>query len=576
MSSENIVNRRSVLLGGVSAAAGAGALSQISRAAKGRKKKKRNRRSDSRDGHKATPLRFEKFSVEMPVPPVKQPISVGDTPPFSVGNVFHGVAPEYFTRRGQEHPDIPLFKAFPDKYYEMRVQESHAEIIPGVSTPILGYDGQFPGPTFEAYVGQPVIVRTHNDSDHLPLSTHLHGGHTPSHSDGFPNFYILPFEARDYFYPNCLPLRNGQPDFTHAPSTLWYHDHAMDIAAETVNLGLAGFYLLFDELELELIDRNILPARKYDIPVAIQDRRFNSDGSFFFDPLDHNGTIGDIYVVNGKAFPTFPVERRKYRFRFLNGCNARHMELRLSTEERILGIGSDTHMHDEAFERETLLMVPATRADVVIDFSDAPPEVYLENILVQEDGRGPKGKLFDRDTEIPGTQILKFEVQDGPRASDNASIRVGTQLRPFIPNNPDEVVATRVFEFERRKGAWQINHQFFDENFANAIPKLGTMERWILKNGSGGWWHPIHVHLESHQLVKIEGRTPPRFQQNLVDTTMLGPGSEAEILIKFRTFQGPFVFHCHTIEHEDMRMMFVVDPRVEGPSSNEPITRVFP
>jgi FtsP/CotA-like multicopper oxidase with cupredoxin domain len=133
-----------------------------------------------------------------------------------------------------------------------------------------------------------------------------------------------------------------------------------------------------------------------------------------------------------------------------------------------------------------------------------------------------------------------------------------------------------VFEFERRKGAWQINHQFFDENFANAIPKLGTMERWILKNGGGGWWHPIHVHLESHQLVKIEGRKPPRFQQNLVDTTMLGPGSEAEILIKFRTFQGPFVFHCHTIEHEDMRMMFVVDPRVEGPSSNEPITRVFP
>ncbi|MEY3226982.1 MAG: hypothetical protein RLZZ536_1601, partial [Planctomycetota bacterium] len=149
-------------------------------------------------------------------------------------------------------------------------------------------------------------------------------------------------------------------------------------------------------------------------------------------------------------------------------------------------------------------------------------------------------------------------------------------LRPHVPIRAEEIVETRVFEFHRRNGAWQINQKFFDEFRADACPKLGTAERWILRNGSGGWWHPVHVHLESHQIQKVNGSIPPLSERFKVDTTMLGPNTEAEIFMRFRTFRGPFVFHCHNIEHEDMRMMFVFDPRTDGPLSNQPLQQYHP
>lgn len=127
----------------------------------------------------------------------------------------------------------------------------------------------------------------------------------------------------------------------------------------------------------------------------------------------------------------------------------------------------------------------------------------------------------------------------------------------------------------RRKGAWQINKEFFDPALANATPQLGTAERWILRNGSGGWWHPIHIHLESHQIQSVDGVPAAGVDRFKSDTVILGPGTEAEILMNFRTFRGPFVFHCHNLEHEDMRMMFVLDPRVEGTVAPQPVERVF-
>ena len=211
--------------------------------------------------------------------------------------------------------------------------------------------------------------------------------------------------------------------------------------------------------------------------------------TMFFDPLDHNGYLGDTYVVNGKAFPKFHVQRRKYRFRFLNGCNARHFELRLSSKQQFLGLVTDSWLYPQAFYRSTLLMSPAKRADVVIDFTNAPSELYLENILEQNAGRGPNGKLSDRDINIPGTQVLKFVVE-GEKRPDSATVEEGTKLRPHIPISAEEVSTTRVFEFHHRKGAWQINQEFFDEFKANACPAVGSTERWILRNGSGGWWAP--------------------------------------------------------------------------------------
>lgn len=520
-----------------------------------------------------TPFTFTPFTVALPVPRTKTPLAVGQAP-FVPGDVFHGIAPEFRDRRVAERPDLTWYEAFPTKWYQLRMQMTVQQVIPRVRTPLFGYDGLYPGPTFRARVGQPVVVRAYNDLN-IETSIHLHGGHNPAHSDGYPNFYVLPNRARDYFYTNTVPMLNGRPDFSESPSTMWYHDHGMDIAASNVWYGLSGFFLTTDDLEQDLIDRNVLPAEQFDIPVSLQDRRFKSNGALFFDPLDHNGTLGDVWVVNGKAQPFFRVQRRKYRFRFLNGCNARFLEMRLSNGQPFIGLGKDTWLFPQAIERNTLLLSMAERADVVIDFTDAPNELFLENILQQNDGRGPKGDLEDRDTQIPGVPFLKFIVE-GDRQPDSATVNVGTPLRPHVPIRSTEIVRSRVFEFTRRNGAWQINRQFFDPDTAQATPTLGTAERWILRNTSGGWWHPIHIHLESHQVRRLNGRLPQGANQWKNDTVILDGNGEAEIFMKFRTFRGPFVFHCHNLEHEDMRMMLVFDPRTTPTIAPQPIQASFP
>jgi FtsP/CotA-like multicopper oxidase with cupredoxin domain len=438
-------------------------------------------------------------------------------------------------------------------FYELHLRPGTAQILPGIDTEIWGYDGLFPGPTLRARVGEPVVVRFVNE---LPaeMSTHLHGGHTPSDSDGFPNFFIPPGGFRDYCYPGVLP--GG--DVNEATTTTWYHDHAMDTTGEHVYRGLAGYYLVTDPVEEQLIAGGKLPAADCDLPLVIQDRRFNADGSLFYDPFSHDGFLGDVFLVNGRAQPRLKVQRKKYRFRILNGSNARFYELRLSNGASFLQLSNDGWLLPQAVVRPTLLMASANRADVIVDFRNAPNEVFLENILEQQDGRGPSGTVADHPVTVPGFPLLKFVVE-GPVQPDNATLAPGQVVRPHTAIRPDEIAATRTFEFARSRGAWVVNGQFFDPDKPAAAVARGTAERWILKNGGGGWWHPIHIHLEAMQVQRINGKPPPLYDAFNKDTHILGPGDVAEVFLKFRTFTGPYVFHCHNIEHEDMRMMLRFD-----------------
>ncbi len=327
----------------------------------------------------------------------------------------------------------------------------------------------------------------------------------------------------------------------------------------------------------------------------ISDIRLEKSGKIFFDPLDHNGYLGDIQPVNGVVQPFLKVERRKYRFRILFGSNARWFLLRLSTEMTVslpskskskrrrrspppaalpmLQIANDSWLLPEAIPVNEAMGWPAHRVDLIIDFTNAPRCVYLENVFEQEDGRGPEGDLFEPDI-MAGVKLLKFIVSDEKVASD-VSVTAGTKLRPHNEIKASDIMKTRKFVFEKESGAWQINDKFFDPCRADATPTLKTAERWILENDGDNWWHPIHIHLESHQLVKLEGKKPPRHLSYKSDTTPLGGDTEAEILMHFRTFKGPFVFHCHNIEHEDMRMMFNFDPHVNETKSPQPIQQFF-
>jgi len=440
-------------------------------------------------------------------------------------------------------------------FYVVHMRKANVEIIPNVQTEIWGYEGQYPGPSIRGHIGAPDVVRQVDELD-VETSVHQHGGHNPSDSDGLPvpDQLIFPGNSKDYCYPNAPA--GGDPNDN--PSTLWYHDHATDITGQNVYHGLAGFYPTTDALEDGLVASGVLPATAFDVPLVLQDRRFNADGSLFYNPFDHDGFLGDVFVVNGKAQPFFRVQRRKYRFRILNGSNARMYLLRLSSGAPFLQIGNDSWLLPFAVQRDRPFLAMAERADVVVDFRDAPDVVFLENILVQDSGRGPGGDLQNPDVKVPGTPLVQFIVQ-GANVANDATVAPGTLLRPNTPIGRNEIVATRTFEFNRSDGAWQVNGQFYDPDRADATPRIGSAERWILKNGGGGWWHPIHIHLEAHQVQSFNGRPPPVFNSFKKDTTLLGPGDEAEVFIRFRDHLGRFVMHCHNIEHEDDRMMIRFD-----------------
>jgi FtsP/CotA-like multicopper oxidase with cupredoxin domain len=546
----------------------------------------------------------------------------------AVGEVLHGVAPEYHTPPNTYPTGWNLDKngePYPTQFYLMDAVQANVTRLPqsmGLQTPMWLYEAIGPNgtktlqPQFRFHIGQPAVVRFRNK---LPeeLSIHMHGGHWPSHSDGHASFFTHPGEARDYYYPNVLPRLPGtdKPDISEAPSSMWFHDHAADMTAVHVARGLRGTAPCHDDLECGLLASGVLPGlgvdsdfaakpgvagfpNPYDIWLAVGDAVFHPTGAIWYDSNNHNGYLGNVETVNGKAYPFMEVEARKYRFRIHGASTARHRRYRLSNNSSFLRIANDAWLFPKPQVVQAFCLSPGKRADVVIDFSKFRPGtvIYLENILAQENERKPEGELDDVENPVvSGTpafkhQLMKFIVtapkkrnsrgleDPNGRIYPNATITENSSLRPHDVIHDHEIAARRTLNFQRKNGQWAINGAFYDERIANVCPTLGTAEEWTLTNGSGGWWHPVHIHLESHQQVKnlSTGKAPWYHNSFKQDLTMLGSGTSITIRSRFRTFKGPFVFHCHTNEHEDLEMMFQCDPRATGSLRPQRVQQFFP
>jgi FtsP/CotA-like multicopper oxidase with cupredoxin domain len=224
-------------------------------------------------------------------------------------------------------------------------------------------------------------------------------------------------------------------------------------------------------------------------------------------------------------------------------------------------IGRDSALLSIPVQVESFLLGPALRAEVVIDFGDPRfdnvSELFLENRLVQEDGRGPKGEFDNPELVNPGVKYIKFVLEE--RVPDPS--RVPGTLRPFAPISAEEIAQAtrRTFVYERSGGMWVINGQAVDIQNPMVSPHVDTPEVWTLINKSGGWWHPVHTHLEFGRVLRRDGRVPPLTERDGVakpDTVVLGPNSEVEVFFRFRDYCGPFMNHCHNLQHEDHAMMF--------------------
>ncbi|WP_324732174.1 multicopper oxidase family protein [Pseudomonas paeninsulae] len=467
-------------------------------------------------------------------------------------------------------------------------------------------DATAPATIFAKY-GQPILCRFHNE---LPpghvgfgspeISTHLHNLHMSSGCDGYPSDFYSETMAgstldqdgpnqgrgkfKDHFYPNIYAgfdewralHGEGIGDPNEALGTLWFHDHTEDYTAPNVYRGLAGFYLLFDHIdsgnERDPAPGALrLPSHPYDYPLAFGDKRFAPNGKLFWDDLHVEGVLGDKVTVNGKIEPVLHVDARKYRLRLLNSGPSRFYEFYLVTAkdqvQPFTYIANDGNLLPAPLlnQRKVHLGV-AERADIVVDFSQYPigTELYLVNRLRQDSTRKPK------DVKAPGTRVLKFIVDQYPPQQDLSQVPEQLRELPKLPS-AKEIAKLRVrrWEFDRKNGLWTVNGQLFDSHNPRAKIKQGSAEVWELVSKSGGWSHPIHMHLEEGRILSksVDGIDipVPAHERGRKDVFVLEQTMTIRVLVRFRDFHGKYVMHCHNVIHEDHAMMVRWD--VEDPDA---------
>jgi FtsP/CotA-like multicopper oxidase with cupredoxin domain len=343
-------------------------------------------------------------------------------------------------------------------------------------------------------------------------------------------------------------------------------------------------------------------------------------GQLFFRHFPDHGFVGDIFTVNGKAYPTLEVKRRKYRFRFLDASISRIYDFQLMTSTGgpksavSLGYGGDELQGQYRIQdgqqcmqfneiatdggllpvsqlRDHFELWPAKRREFVVDFTkfqDGSPttkgdEIFLTNVMKMTTGRMWDASLRftpDPNYKIP---VLKFVIgDDAPDNSVNPTPGV-TVLReiPPVPDNVEDLFDNRlIFEVQRGSAGgeleWLINGVPFDPftiatslqnpagNTPQATPQKDSFNVWEIRNGGGGWVHPIHLHMEEHRTLQRNGKSilpnnpDPGHPDDISmeDLAATDPSESVLIYRGFRNFTGPYVVHCHNLMHEDHAMMF--------------------
>jgi spore coat protein A len=455
-------------------------------------------------------------------------------------------------------------------------------------TVVWGYEGSYPGPTIEVQRNEPVKVRWLN---RLPAShrlhvdqclhgphayrdepahpqpravVHLHGGHVSPESDGYPEATLLPGQSVTYEYLN---KQNA--------STLWYHDHALGITRLNVYMGLAGLYVIRETAEPALN----LPRGAFEVPLVIQDRSFEPDGSLGYPESWEEEFFGATILVNGRVWPYLEVSPRKYRFRMLNGSNSRTYTLALDSGQSFYQIGSDGGLLPEPVDVRQLTLTAGERADVIVDFSKRTGDVHLVN-SAPAPFPGTSGEGVIR-------EVMQFRVRGS--AGDDSSLPARLQTLPRL--REAEAVKVRPFHLdmvdENPKCTepgfrWLINGLGWDD--ITEYPELDATEVWSFFNLSPDV-HPIHLHLVQFQILDHQKLQPdparPGFFLPMVlsgtqpvspepneagwkDTFRSMPGEVTRIIARFTDFVGKYPYHCHILEHEDhemMRQFEVVKPK---------------
>ncbi|MGA9138649.1 MAG: multicopper oxidase [Methanocella sp.] len=457
-----------------------------------------------------------------------------------------------------------------------------------------------------------------NAQQPIPTVTHLHGGEVPSIYDGHPDAWFTAdgkhgpaFVTRSYVYPN-----------EQQATTLFYHDHVLGMTRLNLYAGLAGFYLIRDPRDRLA---SLLPQGKYEVPLAIQDRMF-----FQKDDCGHNdlafpyvGNVpgvhpywapeffGDVVMVNGVTWPNLNVDRGQYRFRVLNGSNARFYNLYFSNGMSFVQIGSDGGYLQAAVRQTSYLLAPGERIDILVDFSSfkAGTKIILRN---NANAPYPGGTAPDPNTV---GQIMQFTVgKDKGFTPRSLPYQLNPTLYGYEWPAPHPGAVKRILTLNELLDAGGnslglfLNGQMWD-GMVTETPKAGSTEEWFFVNLTGDA-HPMHLHLTQFNLVSRQnfnmtkyladwtklnqagltnGQLPfkmtwmtktlpiepylqgsPQYttanEKGWKDIIKAFPNQITRIRVRFKKqddtpygfdpTQGPgYVWHCHIVDHEDNEMM---------------------
>jgi spore coat protein A len=464
-------------------------------------------------------------------------------------------------------------------------QQLHRDLPP---TRVWGYNNAYPGATIEARTNQPVTVQWISDirdengrlrkEHYLPVdmclhgphmfgptprtTVHLHGARVAPESDGYPETTILPGESQTFVYPN-----------NQLPATLWYHDHALGITRLNVYLGLAGCYLIRDQFEQTLG----LPFGENEIPLIIQDRSFNADGTLQYPAMWMDDFFGSTMLVNGKVQPYLNVKRGQYRFRVLNACNARVLTLKLSNNQFFQQIGGDGGLLPGPIGLNEVTLMPAERADLVIDFAALAPGT---NVVLTNSAPAPyPGE--------PGVGVVPNIMQFRVQTQIGFGNPVPAVLRPLDVIPVSQARRERDFILRQMPNVctgmmWMINDLMWDD--VVEFPQLGQVEIWRFINRSD-MSHPMHMHLVhfqildrqpfqfiNNQIVPIGSPMPPAPNEAAwKDTVRVDPSMIVRVIARFDGYTGRYAYHCHMLEHEDHEMMRQFEVRTPCPGDVFPI-----
>lgn len=470
-----------------------------------------------------------------------------------------------------------------------RVWKVNGKVLKGPKDAVINMTGTYLAPTIHLHKGQKVRIYLRNN---LPAQSilHWHGLHVPADMDGNPMYAIDKGET--YVYEFEILNRAG---------TYWYHSHAHGVTAKQVYSGLAGFFIVSDNEEQALG----LPSGEYDLPLVIQDRSFDQQNQLRYS--NHmmqrmQGFLGDNIMINGQPDFVLPVATRAYRLRLLNGSNSRIYKLAWDNGMPITVIGTDGGLLERPEKRPYIMLAPAQRREIWVDFSglSVGTELTMRSVPFASStrgmmgggmmgggmrgggmmGRGRMGMGGGRGGMMSGGSIplggdypvLKVRVSKKSQGGDSLPDRL-TSIRPLQLKNADNVNNPRNVTLSMRHMSALLNGRSYQMNDVRSdeIIPVNTLQLMSFDNGFGGRHsmmdmpHPMHLHGEQFQIVKREVASSYQTDHKTVsagfvgsgwhDTVLVMPGEKVTFLKPFNDFKGMFMYHCHNLEHEDMGMM---------------------